>query len=300
VSAFRDMHQVSLDPPPRRVTRRAAFRILFGSLPSRIGWAVLVFGLTMLRAELVKQREEAWFRGALETRVGHVTSIHELRSRRSRTPSGDYVVRFRFAPRPGAAETSSGRSYTRDRDAIPEIGSEVSIEVPAAHPEIGRLASLSLYTSQSFPAVMLLPILGALGALGFGVFRGRRQLRLLVDSRLTSATLDRHDEPGFFERRRGHLLYFVYDDHRRVARSVVVQTRLPGRFKQGPLVVAHDDSDPPRAMLLQALPGQPRLDDDQVFRDGTDALDVLLSLLLPAAGLLGALATTVAVLNVLF
>jgi hypothetical protein len=299
VSGFREMERRSLDRPPRRVTRRAAFRVLFGSLPSRLGWLFLAFGLFGLRSALIQAREESWFQGPLETRVGHVTQSYELRSGKRHTPTGQYGVEFQYAAVPGGPESSSGHSYTWDREQIPRDGADVVVEVPAAHPGLGRIQNLSLHASREVPELLAIPLLGALGALGFGFFRGRRQLRLLVDSRLAPATLDRHDAPGFFQKRQ-HVLYFVYNDHHGIARSVIVGTSLPGRFKRGGgFLVAHDDSDPPRAVLLQALPGAPALGEDQVFRDEVAGLDALLSLVLPAVGIVTSLAATVAVLRVL-
>jgi hypothetical protein len=296
VSGYREMQRMALDPPQRRVARRAAFRVLFGSLPSRVCWLVLVMGLVALRAAVIQAREESWFRGPLETRVGHVVRRYELHSGKHNAPTGQYCVEFSYAARADGPEVSSGRSYTRDLDLVPRHGAEVVVEVPAAHPGLGRAQGLSLHSSQGAPLMVAIPLLGALGVLGFGFVRGRRQLRLLVDSRLAPATLDRHDAPGLFEKG-NHKLYFVYDDHRDVARSVVVKTYLPERFKKGPLVVAHDDSEPPRAVLLQALPGAPTLGDDHVFRDGRAPLDLLLSLLLPVLGMLVSLAAGVAALQ---
>jgi hypothetical protein len=290
------MRRVSLDPPPRRVARRAAFRLLFGSLPSRLGWLVLVAGLLGLRVAVIAERQESWFRGPLEARAGHVTKQYEVRTGKHKTPTGLYHIEFRYADRPGGPEISSGRSYTRDPGAIPRDGEPVVVEVPVAHPGLARLRGLSLHSPDRAPlaVVVLVPLVFALGGLGYGFVRGRRELRLLVDSRLAPARLERHDPPGFFERK-GHLLVFGYEDHRKIPRRLMVQTSFPERCKRGPLVVAHDDSEPPRAVLLAALPGAPSLGDDQVFRDRLAGIDALLSFVLPGVCIAAALVTAASI-----
>jgi hypothetical protein len=273
MDAFREMERVPLDPPPRRVPGRLAFRLLFGSRSSLAAACVLCLLGLALAPVMRHERRVQRFEGPVERAEAHVYNVDY------RSPTN--LIEYEFTTADGKRHVGS----REDAETTFAVDNYFPLVMPVGHPELAcrpedRPAHV-LYFFLVLPAAVLARLLWI-------AWRARRTVRLLVHGRLSEVELLSRAPPR--PRSLAHTLVFGAGEPPEWFVRVEVRTHQPGTILRGPLVAVSDPGPPRRDLLLAALPGAPRLGDDGVLRDRLDTLDVLLSLVFPIVALGGAVA----------
>lgn len=238
-----------LVPPPRIVPREVRLRLLFGGRVAQSGWAWFACGvLVCATLAMLADVGSLWrFRGAATAR-GKVTAID---------PSATYT----FTAPDGVAQT--GVSYTDDQTTA--VGSIVEVEFLSDRPGSSRIVGTETrgLSAHAFIVLTLGPLIG-LGIALWRLARGRRALRLLALGRTTRGTLVAKRDLGWEinDRTVYELTFeFVTEDGRPARTKVRTTDPAPLEDEQLEQLV-YDPFDPPRATLMDALPGAPRIADD--------------------------------------
>jgi hypothetical protein len=276
---------LNLGEPPRAVGARLRAQLAFGGV-SQIGW--LVFGFGMIFFWVFGARSDfsfVWFWGATESAHAQVLGSYDTHASVNDSPVTRYVYRFEH----------DGRAYEGEA-----FGSRpddpVVAEWPAGDPETSRLRGLRRDVFP-WPAsfVVIFPFLGFLLLLaglrvgwraGNLFTRGRAAGGRLVDKRPTNTHVN--DQPVW-------KLTFEFHDQRGQAHRVVAKTHRPQKLldeREEPLL--YDPVNPKRAVLMDSLPGNPRLSEDGTIGSGSP-LPLYAYLALPAIVIVGNVLAAIAV-----
>jgi hypothetical protein len=241
----------ALAPPPRPVSPLLALGVLFGGFLQLFGAAFFSFGMVFawLFAGEVDQLAQLAFRGpsvhTTATVLGTAASGKEGRRR-------IFEVTYRYQYE-GTSRT--GRGYTFDDGDFPE-GRALDVEVLIDAPERSRAEGLRI-KQFGLPALVSLvfPAAGLI-ALGAGLRRGARALRLLRHGVLSTGRLiQRHRTGGHVNNRPIYRLVYEFRDQRGETRFAEARAhdleRLTDEAAE-PLLYAPNRAD--EAVLLDELP----------------------------------------------
>jgi len=286
----------NLTDPPRMVPSSVRLRVLFGGW-AQIAWLILGFTMSFVWAFDVPSSLREWsaFRGSLEAVSGAVTSVEKTNVTvgGGKGRSGTPVYRYNYEFQVGG-ETFQGQSYNTGQSgrvsSAPRPG--VTIEFPLGDPSRSRIQGMrSSMMGIGALFVGLFP-LAAVVALGVAFWVGQRNIHLLQDGLLTSAKLVFksviHGRTSKGRQTTSYKLTFEFHDMQGTSRMFSVTVSNPKYIEdeeQEP--VLYDPHDPTRpAVLMDMLPGRPRVAPDGTLQSTSPQWDLLV-LLLPAAVILG-------------
>jgi len=286
-------NQAGLQAPPRPVPLPVQVRVLFGGMVSQMGWLFLGFGLIFVWAFAVHVDLSGPMRlitPQVETR-GQVTGIEDT----DISEGGDddspgtpiYRILYRYAG-PGG-RILEGASYSVGTDLQP--GEPVRVEYAAANPENSRIVGLR---QAPLPWVVLFvlifPLIGLVMVV-YSLVEGTRASRLLRIGVLAQATLISAEPTSMSVNNRPVVrLTFDFTDAEGSLHEVTTRTNAPERLQdQQTELVLYDPRRPDEAVMLDSLPGSPRLDADGVLQVESSYLSYAL-LIIPALTVTGHLA----------
>ena len=238
--------------------------LYFGGALAQFGLAFGGFGMIFvwvftLNADIASLWQ---FSGAVQTVGGYVdrsveTSFSEGGGQGSRgTPV--YEIRFRFQHPDGARH--NGVCYRTGWNPVPNQA--VSVEFPQGEPEFARIVRTRRKPMGLFGLMpVVFPAIG-FGMVAGGLVRGRKAHRMLREGRLAAGTLvakeatnTRVNDQTVYE------LSFEFLDDQGEEHIASVKTHLTRKLEDDESeLLLYDTARPTRAVLLDALPGSPRID----------------------------------------
>jgi len=296
VSPDAPMHSQSTDPP-RAVPFSLRVRVVLG------GWGQgmwFFLGLYMYSVWVFVPNADLsqWttFRGPLQTARGTVTAIEKTGfaedGREHKLSHGPPIYRYRYEFDTGG-QTFRGASYHTGemQDVTVAAAGAVTVEFPQDQPQHSRIQGMRADIFEPRVMLILLFPLGLAVALFFALRGGRRNVHLLQNGLLTTAALV--SKEGHYKTWRGspHIynVTFEFQDTQGQPRTITYvapksKSKLYEDQPQQP--VLYDPLNERRAVLLDALPGRPRIAADGTLQSSSPQWDWLV-LLLPAAVILG-------------
>jgi hypothetical protein len=263
------------------ITLPAKINLFFGGFHGPFGWGFFSFGMIFM---LVFGTMADWsfiqFRGDVAQVQGELIAVEDTNAQENDRPIYAYHYRF-YTPQEQAYQ---GLSYARYQRL--SKGDTVTVEYVADTPELSRILNMR---RNIFPAwVLLLISIFPLVGVGFIVYsfkRGRRALGILRDGVLVYAELvDKQPTNTRINKKRVYSLTFAYKDHSGRELSTEAKTHETHKLEdehQEPLIYARHD--PQQAVLVDNLPGSPKIDNDRTVRADSLLKSVAL-LVLPAIG----------------
>jgi hypothetical protein len=254
------MENSTLARPPRTVPWSLRIVVLFGGVLPQVGWGLLALGLalTMVFGAIAAPLFDDPFAGPVQRVAGKVGRVDDTSLRINKND----VVAVHFEVQTGD-RTRAGRSYAityrRGGNNVPEVGSEVQVEIartPAAPMRIVGLDTHMLPAAAQL--VVLLPIAGAVLVL-CGVWRNARRLRLLVHGEVATAMLVASEPTNTtINGRRVQAMTFRFLDGQGRTRTTIVRTHRPEAVTDDEAETVVYDPGTGAAVLLDALPGKPQ------------------------------------------
>ena len=262
---------VVLVGPARDVPWPVRLQFLFGGFANQFGWAFFGFGLIFARVFAFQTDVAALrdFRGPLTHAPAAVTQVE----RTSYTVNKRAVLAYRYRfDAGGRAYTGVSYGFQRDLPA--------RVEFPSGRPEAARLEGLGRKPMPSETLVVLVFPIAGLGILLSGLRKGLRGIRLLrrgmlATGRLASKTATNtkiNDQTVYSLRFKFQTVDGRWAETR--ARTHLVD-RLTDDAEE-PLV--YDAGDPSNALMLDDLPGRPRIDAESVTRTYEGSVAPLLAI----------------------
>ena len=282
--------------PPRHVPLMVRGRILFGGTLNQMGWLFFGFGMIFVWAFAFNADITSWyvFSGELDTASGTVTRSNKTGgsvggSKHSKgTPiyANHYTFDAGDTRYPAGVERvyegvsyATGRHYTK--------GHKVKVEFPKGRPEHSRIVGMraAMWPALAvlvviFPAVGLIFIAGILP-------RRRKAARLLAHGELTTGVLmSKKATSTRINEQRVYKLTFEFTVAGQTY-EVAAKTHETEKLEddnEEPLL--YDPFNPANAVMLDHLPGEPRIDENGEVRLNKVAGTVLV-LITPAATIIG-------------
>ena len=252
--------------PQRSIPLPVLVRVLFGGMVSQMGWFFLGFGLIFVWVFAVHVDFSSLLRPItrqVETR-GQVIAVEDTNI----SEGGDddtpgtpiYRIAYRFAG-PGGRRFE-GASYSVGTDLEP--GDLVRVEYAASNPETSRILGLRqapLPLAGLF--VVVFPLIGLVMVV-YSLMEGIKGIRLLRGGVLAQATLISAEPTSMSVNNRPVIrLTFDFTDADGGLHEVTSRTTQPELLQdQKTESVLYDPRNPEDAVLLDSLPGSPRLTPD--------------------------------------
>ena len=225
-------------------------------------------------------------RGELENTRGVITEIEKHVHRRERGRGSNKTTYSHFYSFKG----DDGTEYTgvSDGDWSGKVGEEVTIGYVKDRPEVSRISGMR--ANVVGPIGLLLVIFPAIG-LGFiitGLRKGLKANRLLANGELGKGRLKSkvktnmqiNDQPVY-------KLTFEFSTPEGTSYEVFAKTHLPEKLEdQQDEPLLYEPMYPKNAVMLDNLPGAPRIDENGNIRVGSPIV-VLLNLVIPVISVIG-------------
>ncbi|MBL8751558.1 MAG: hypothetical protein JNK78_20565 [Planctomycetes bacterium] len=256
------MVSIALRPPPRAVPLSVRFVLMFGGVLGTVGWSVVAFGLvfTLVFARIAAPLFDDPFAGPTDLTTGRVTSVERTNLR----VNSSYVVAVHFDASARGATVSSV-SYTRERP--PDVGAEVPVEVARTGGVPPRIAGMSTHMAPAgLRLLVLIPVVGGVLVL-VGMLRGQRQVRLLAFGELARGELiERRPTRTVVNGRPVEEFVFSFADRSGRERRVTARTHRPELVTDDDAEGVLFDPGSDAAVVVDALPGRPRVDESGELR----------------------------------
>lgn len=285
-----------LSDPPRAVPLSLRISFLLGGFPNQFGWLLVGVGMSFVwmfgGTNLL--RDVVLFRGDLSTAPARVSAIE----RTNVTINDRRVYRYEYTYSVDGVEHSG---VTRGFLSRLRVDDSVAVEYRADEPGRSRIPDVSTGSSPSL-LLLVFPLAG-LVFVAFGLRKGLRGARLLRDGKQATGTLVSveptstrvNDEVVYaftfaFEAADGRTYEVAARTHD-VARFVgedgveTVDGRVLPEFGGVEEPLVYSPEDPLDAMVLDDLPGGPRIDEQGEIRTtGPSRIPILIIPLLTVVG----------------
>jgi hypothetical protein len=264
--------------------------VLFGGTLNQAGWFVFGFGLVFVWAFTFNADLTSWyrFRGRLDSTEAKVlyskdTGFSEGGSKHHRgTPV--YVVHYSFIG-PDDAEYK-GASFNTGRQL--KEGQKVTVEYPQGKPRTSRIKGMRrkpVGLFGLFPVVF--PLLGLLFIIT-GTKKGIKANRLLALGEQTTGTLKSKEKTrSQVNKKNVYKLTFEFKTTEGTTYQAVAKTHETKKLedqKEEPLL--YDPVLPSYAVMLDDLPGNPRIQENGTIKAGSAGMTIKV-LVIPLATLIG-------------
>jgi hypothetical protein len=281
---------LNLAGPPRNVPLSVRLRVLFGGALNQAGWFFFGFGLAFVWAFTLNADLTSWyrFRGQLDTAQGKViyskkTLFSKGGSKHSKgTPV--YAIHYAFT-NPDGTEYK-GLSYKTGKQL--NEGKTVTIEYPQGKPQTSRIKGMRqkpVGFFGIFPVVF--PMIGLLFIIG-GIKKGIKANRLLTLGEQTTGQLKSKEKTNTkVNKKPVYKLTFEFNTAEGMTYETVAKTHETGKLEdqaQEPLL--YDPVLPSYAVMLDDLPGAPRINDTGNIQAGS-ASKTIMTLIIPLATIIG-------------
>jgi hypothetical protein len=251
---------LTLSPPPRPVSLGLRLQLLFGALPSIIGFAVLAFGLVFAIVFIGGSEVMTWgaFDGELARVEGTIVGAEETAYEVNEVE----VVAYHFTYPRDDGFLGRGVSYTTGW--VFDEGAKVPVEYVVDQPHVARIEGQRTAPFGSFVLfVLIFPLVGLFMAVP-GLLKGMRAVRLLRTGELGWGQLVAKEETNVeINEQTVYRLTFQFEDARGNIREAVTKTHRPHELEddaEEPLL--YDPALPKAAVLLDNLPGRPEFGSD--------------------------------------
>jgi len=280
----------NLAGPPRSVPLSVRLRILLGGFLNQFGWIFFGFGLVFVWAFTLNADLTSWyrFRGQLETSEGKVidckkTLYSEGGSKHSKgTPV--YEIHYDFTTADGTEY--KGLSYITGKQF--ELGQKVTIEYPQGKPQTSRIKGMRqkpVGLFGIFPVVF--PMIGLLFIIR-GIKKGIKANRLLTLGEQTTGRLKSKERTNTkVNKKPVFKLTFEFNTPEEMTYETLVKTHETGKLEdQAEEPLLYDPVHPSYAVMLDDLPGNPRIMENGTIQAGSAAGTIML-LIIPLATIIG-------------
>jgi hypothetical protein len=268
--------------PPRHVPAGTKLHLLFGGFLNQFGWIFFGFGLIFVWTFTLEADLTGWlvFRGKLQTAPGVITTSTETNMSVNERPVYRYDYRFSHD---GVDYT--GRSYQTGGGI--KDNRAVTVEFPAESPENSRIQGMRRGMIGLFGLMpVIFPVIGLCFMAG-GIRKGVKAIRLLRYGELAGGQLVDKQRTGVeINHQPEYKLTYAFTAADGQSYQAVAKDHQPARLEDEAVEpLLYDSMKPTDAVLLDNLPGWPRVDGmGQIVTQGR-ALPVLL--LLPLATVAG-------------
>ncbi len=289
---------LNLTGPPRSVPLMVKFRVILGGMFTQSGCFIVAFGMIpvwifTLNSDLMSWRQ---FRDPLDIATGTILyskktslsvggskhSIGGTTKHRKGTPI--YANHYSFVGPDWNVYT--GVSYKKGMALQKDL--KVEVEYPQGKPEISRIRGMRsrpLGLSGLLPVIF--PILG-IWSIIVGLRKGIRANRLLTIGQQTTGRLkSKAATRAKLGKKTIYKLTFEFTTQDGIIHKAIGETHLPEKLEdedEEPLL--YDPLQPSNAVMLDALPGSPRIDENGNIRAGSLS-KTLLCFVLPTLTVLG-------------
>ncbi|MSR20307.1 MAG: DUF3592 domain-containing protein [Gemmatimonadetes bacterium] len=275
-----------LAPPPRRVPLALSIRVVLGGMLGQLGWFLVGFGFIFVWAFDASGgvMSAIRFSRELATVEGTTTSWRELNL--SINDEQVYETSYSFEV---GGQTFEGVSYATGH--YESEGQRLPVEYRASDRTISRLQGMRGSTAGLMIAfVFLIPLIG-LAFVRSGLISGLRARRLLAEGQLALGTL-KSDEPTNVQVNNQPVrrLRFEFTAADGGTYSVFADTHHASELMDdGQERLVYDPRHPRDAVLIDDLPGRPRIDARGNFEAGgaREVVLALLNLVIPAVTIVG-------------
>lgn len=268
--------------PPRFVPWTVRLRLLVGGFSNQFGWAFLGFGMIFVWVfgSMADVKSLTHFSGQLQTAQGVVTKSEETSAEENERRV--YANYYTFL---SEGVEYSGISYATGKKLSP--GKTVTIEFPAGQPEVSRIAGMrSNLFSVWVLFVAIFPLVGVPFIL-WGLWKAYRGMHLLtygipavgklVDCTPTGSRVNK--QPVY-----KYTFDFISDNGMTYQAHGYSHTDELKDEAEEPLL--YDPANPHNAMMLDSLPGGPRIDELGEIRSTSGSVLIWL-LVLPGLTVVG-------------
>ena len=277
----------------RQIPPGIRFGLLFTGFSNLFGWFFFGFGMLFVWIFGASHylHELAFFSGELQTSSGQITAVRKTRLEINDNRVYEYLYAFE----------AGGRSYRGSTDGYSSRyreGDSAIIEYSPGDPEHSRIAGMNLgLGGWPFLFTLIFPLVGA-GFIIAGMRKGRKGIRLLKRGKeAVGRYLGREATSTRINNRTVYSYLFAFEDDNGMTHQVTGRSHIPERFAGEPGAVrgkrgaegvleplVYNPDDPADAVLLDDLPGSPRVGGDgRVTMNGLGWSGVLL----PAVVIIG-------------
>lgn len=276
--------------PPRSVPLLVRLRVLLGGFLNQFGWIFFGFGLVFVWAFTLNADLTSWyrFRGPLDTTEGKAidckkTLFSEGGSENSKgTPV--YAIHYAFTAADG--KEYKGLSYITGKQF--EQGQKVTIEYPQGKPQTSRIKGMRqkpVGPFGIFPVVF--PMIGLLFIIR-GIKKGIKANRLLTLGEQTTGRLKSKEITNTkVNKKPVYKLTFEFNTPEGKTYETLVKTHETGKLEdQAEEPLLYDPVRPSYAVMLDDLPGNPRINDNGNIQAGSASVTIMV-LIIPLATIIG-------------
>ncbi len=284
------MNGCNLSKPPRDVPGLVSCQLLFGGALSQIGWLLFGFGAVFFWAFAMNSDLPTLlaFGGELEQRQGVATRWEKTRATeggsKNRLGMPVYATHYSFKTPDG--KEYSGVSYATG--SYRPKGTAVTVEYPRGNPAMSRIQGTRRAVFGAWAGIMGLFPFAGLALAGVGLAKGTRARQLLANGKQGMGKLKSKAATNVqVNKQTVFKLTFEFAAEDGHSYEAVARTHKPHELEdeaQEPLL--YDPADPRRSVMLDTLPGRPRIDEKGQLctaRPGT----AWLVLVLPALSIAG-------------
>jgi hypothetical protein len=281
---------LNLAGPPRDVPLLIRLRILLGGFLNQFGWIFFGFGLIFVWAFTLNADLTSWyrFRGPLDTTQGKAieckkTLFSEGGSKhRKGTPV--YAIHYAFTADDGTEYT--GLSYITGKQF--KQGQEVTVEYPQGKPQTSRIKGMRRKPVGLFGILpILFPLIGLL-FITIGIRKGHKANRLLALGEQTTGRLKSKERTNTkVNKKTVYKLTFEFNTPEGITYEALVKTHETAKLEdqtEEPLL--YDPIQPSYAVMLDDLPGAPRIRENGTIQAGS-AAGMIMLLIIPLATIIG-------------
>ncbi|MBE0536958.1 MAG: DUF3592 domain-containing protein [Phycisphaerae bacterium] len=274
----------SIAGPPRSVPLLVRLRLLFGGFSGQFGWFFFGFGMIFVWLFTCSADLTGWyiFRGDLETAPGRITASRQTRMSVNDNPVWEYAYTF-TAPDGQTCEGTSCKTGGGDR-----ANGKVQIEFPKGRPQTSRIHGMSRKPMGLFGLFpVLFPAVG-LCFIASATAKGTKGIRLLRDGHPGAGRLIAKEPTNTkINDQTVYRLTFEFTSLDGRKYNASAKTHLPAILEDEPEEpLLYDPSDPACAVMLDDLPGAPRIDEYGQVRTAAP-LAALKAVIIPAAAIIG-------------
>jgi len=293
-ATYRTDDRPSMTGPPRAVPGLVRLRVLFGGIVNQFGWLFFGFGMVFVWAfsPLDDVARRMRFRGPTARAEGKIVRVEPTNTRINEQRV--YAHHYEFQPASGPRRT--GVAYSQDDS--PQAGEAVTVEYVQADPGASRIPGMSYTAGGLFGLLVLIfPAVG-LGFLVFGFRKAFKGIRLLRNGRqatgrliATTPTRSRVNNQTVYK------FTFEFQAEDGQTYQATARTHETSRFAGEPYPdgaegegvfepLLYDPVAPRRAVMMDDLPGGPRIDAEGSIRVDSTVKSAG-SLVVPAAVCIG-------------
>lgn len=263
--------------------------LYLGGLLAQFGWVFVGFGLIFVWAfTLNADIASLWqFSGQLETVNGYVEHVSETKisegggEHSKGTPV--YEIHFRFEYPQGAQQ--QGVCYRTGWNPSPN--EKVDVEFPKDKPDISRIVGTRRKPMGLFGLIpVIFPAIGFAMVMA-GLVRGRKAHRLLRDGRLAAGALVAKEATNTrVNNQTVYRLSFEFQDDSGQRHTASARTHRPRTLEDNDSeLLLYDENQPSKAVMMDNLPGSPRIDSQGYLRGRSRR--AVLCMLLPVIVIVG-------------